>query len=184
MPWAKVQRRTRYRKANAERTDSLNGSRSCGFVNRSHDRTDDYHLDESVDASVNDQLSWKRLDCINSHAHADRRDLQQNPQSDSRHYAATGEAARINHHERENQKRLADNDPVEQAHHFTLRAPEIRRFGVNVLEQNTVQKPTPSEHEYVRCDERNDESFHESESTLRPVSWTCRSRQCLRRHRR
>jgi hypothetical protein len=49
---------------------------------------------------------------------------------------------------------------VKQAHHFTLRPPETWRFGVNVLEKNTVQEPTPQKDKDVRRKEREDESLH------------------------
>jgi len=72
-----------------------------------------------------------------------------------------GETARIDHHERKNHKRLADNDPVKQAHHFTLWPPQIWRLRVDIFEQHAVKQPSPEEHENVRGNERHDESFHE-----------------------
>jgi hypothetical protein len=130
-------------------------------VNCPDNRADDYHLNEAADAPVNDQFPGKRLDRVDGQTHADCRDLQQNSQPDSRHYAATGEAARINRHESKNQKRLAKNDKVKQAHHFTLRPPEIRRFRVNVFEKNALKQPAPRKNENVRGGECEDESLHE-----------------------
>src|SRR2546423_396219 len=132
---------------------SLSRSPNCGFVNRPNDRADDYHLDEAAYAAVNDQLRGKWLDRIDGQTHADRCDFQQNTKPNSRNHPAPSEAARINRDERENQKRLASNDPVKQAHHFTLRSPEIRRFCVNVFEKNAVKQPAPGKNEYVREEE-------------------------------
>jgi hypothetical protein len=144
-----------------EAIPSLRRSRSCRFINCSHNRAHDNHLDEAADAPVNDQFSGKRLDRVDGEPHADRRNLQQDTKPDSCHYTDACETARVNRHERKNQKRLANNDKVKQGHHFTLRSPEIRRFRVNVLEQDAIQEPTPQEDENVRGDERDDESFHE-----------------------
>src|SRR4030095_8569981 len=125
-----IQLRNRY---GSKAIPSLSRPPSCGFINRSHNRADNYHLDEAADAPVNDQLpgnGWARED---AEPHADRRNLQQDPHPDSRHYAATSETARIDRHERENHKCLNDNDPVKQAHHFTLRPPKIWCLRVNIL---------------------------------------------------
>src|SRR5438874_9550371 len=130
---------------------SLSCSPNCGFVNRPNDRADDYHLDEAAYAAVNDQLRGKWLDRIDGQTHADRCDFQQNTKPNSRNHPAHSEAARINRDERENQKRLASNDPVKQAHHFTLRSSEIRRFCVNVFEKYAVKKTATDIIDYVRC---------------------------------
>src|SRR5438552_8765217 len=143
---------------------SLSCSPRCGFANRPNDRADDYHSEEAAYTAVNDQLRGKLLDRIDGQTHADRCDLQQNIQPNSRHHPAAGEAARINRHERENQKRLANNDPVKQAHHFTLRSPEIWRLRIDLFEQHTVQQPSPEEHENVCGNECEDEWLHELRS--------------------
>ena len=70
-------------------------TRCARFVNRTNNRPDDHHFDETADAAVNDQLSRKGLDRVNAHTHADRCDFQQNTKADSRDYAAAGETARI-----------------------------------------------------------------------------------------
>jgi len=47
----------RLREQTAGRAAKLRSSRTRRFVNRSHNRPDDYHLDEATDAAVNDQLT-------------------------------------------------------------------------------------------------------------------------------
>jgi len=136
-------------------------TRRAGFIDRSNNRADDDHFDQTADAAVNDQVSRKRLHRVKAHTHADRCDFQQDTKADSRDYAAAGETARIDHHEGENHQRLADDDPVKQAHHFTLRPPEIWRLGVNIFQQHAVKEPSPEKDKNVRCQERDDESFHE-----------------------
>src|SRR5207248_5992433 len=140
---------------------SLSCSPRCGFANRPNDRADDYHFEEAAYTAVNDQLRGTWLDRIDGQTHADRCDFQQNTKPNSRNHPAAGEAARINRHERENQKRLANNDPVNQPHHFTLRSPEIRRFCENVFEKNAVKQPAPGKNENVRGNECENESLHE-----------------------
>jgi hypothetical protein len=75
-------------------------------------------------------------------------------------YADASETAGIDHHERKNHKHLADKDPVKQAHHFTLRPPEIWRFRVNIPQKHAVKQPSLNEHENVGSDKCDDESLH------------------------
>jgi hypothetical protein len=49
---------------------------------------------------------------------------------------------------------------VKQTLHFTFRAPEIRRFGIYVFEQNAVKQPTPDEQENVCGEKSDDKPFH------------------------
>src|SRR5438270_3420770 len=85
----------------------------------------------------------KRLYHVNGHTDADRCDFQQDTKTDSRDYAAPGETARINHHESEDHEGLADDDPVKQAYHFTLRPPEIWRLRVDVFKKRAVEGAIP-----------------------------------------
>jgi hypothetical protein len=100
------------------------------------------------------------LDGIKAKAHPDRCDFQQETEPNSGNYPAPCETARVDHYEGENNQRLANNDPVKQAPHFTFRPPEMRRFSINVFEQNPVNKPTPHEQENVRGDKSHDKPFH------------------------
>src|SRR5207249_2341794 len=122
---------------------------------------DDDHFDQTANTSVNNQLPWKRLDGVKTHAHADRRNFQQKTKLNSRYHAAAGETARVDRHERKNDQRLTDNDPVKQTQHFTLRPPEIWRLRINIFEHNAVKQPAPEEYKNVGGDECEDESLHE-----------------------
>src|SRR5437762_10218307 len=150
-----------FARVSAQLTSAGRKTRCARFVNRTDDCANDDHFNETADAAVNDQLSRKRLDRVNAHTHADRCDLQENTKADSSDYAAAGETARINRHECEDYQRLADDDPVKQAHHFTLRPPESWRLRVDVFQQHAVKQPSPEKDKNVYCQERYDEPLHE-----------------------
>jgi hypothetical protein len=73
------------------------------------------------------------LDGIKAKAHPDRSDFQQKTEPNSCNHPAACETARVDHYESENNQRLANNDPMKQAPHFIFRAPEMRRFGINIF---------------------------------------------------
>src|SRR6266513_1867762 len=75
-------------------------SRRRRFVNRTDNSADDDHFDQAANACVNEQFSWKRLDGVNAHTHANRCDFQQNAQADSCDYTAASETGHVDHHER------------------------------------------------------------------------------------
>src|SRR5262249_43377460 len=106
---------------------------------------EDTHPNKTADTTINNQLSGKGLHCIKAHAHPDRCDFQQDTKPNSCNHAAAGETARIDHHECKNDQCLADNDPMKQAHHFTLRPPEVWCLRVNIFEKNAVKQPAPQE---------------------------------------
>src|SRR6266498_3497650 len=136
----------------------------------------------------NDQLLGERLDCVNGQPHADGCDFQQDAKSDSSSHAAASETARIDHHECKNHKRLTDNDPVKQAHHFTLRPPEIWRFRVNILQKYAVKQPSPKEHEtYAAINAMMNRFINLSlklGSNSSWASWAYKSRRRVRRQSR
>src|SRR6266478_554362 len=98
---------------------------------------------------------------VQEQTHTDCRNFQHDAKADASGHTAAGKTAGIDHYERENQKCLADHDPVKQAHRFALGSPKILRLRVNILEQHTVKEPSPEKDKNVRSNERNDESFHE-----------------------
>src|SRR5438067_6353205 len=96
--------------------------RVCRFADHCSDNN---HLNDAADASVNNQFSGNRLDGIKAKAHPDRCDFQQQTEPNSCNYPATCETTRVNHYERKNNKSLSDNDPVKQTSHFSLTAKDL-----------------------------------------------------------
>jgi len=121
----------------------LTRPRECRFVDRADHCSNDNHLDEAADASVKNQFSRNGLDGIKPKAHPDRRNFQQETESNSGNYPAARKTARVDHYESENNQRLANNDPMKQAPHFIFRAPEIWRLGINIFEKNAVEELAP-----------------------------------------
>src|SRR4029077_11126430 len=125
------QRRTRYAQRptpNSEFRSMRRAQRRCRFVNRTDNSASDDHFDQAANACVNEQFSWKRLQGVNAHPHADRCDFQQNAQADSCDHTATSETGHVEHHERKNDECLADQDPMKKAQHFSLCPPEVWRL--------------------------------------------------------
>src|SRR5882724_1181340 len=131
-------------------------SRRCRFANRTDNSADDDHFDQAANACVNEQFSWKRLHGVNAHTHANRCDFQQNAQADSCDYTAASETGHVDHHERNNDEGLADQDPMEKAQHFSLGPPEIWRLRIDIFEQNAVKQPTADEQENI-CGDKSDD---------------------------
>src|SRR5437763_14075038 len=106
-----------FARVSAQLTSAERKTRCARFVNRTNNRPNDDHFDETADAAVNDQLSRKRLDRVNAHTHADLRDLHENTKPDAAPYAAAAENARIDRHEGEHHDRPGDHSPRQPAHH-------------------------------------------------------------------
>src|SRR5207245_9433230 len=120
----------------------------------------EYELDQATLAAIEDQLPRKWFHCVKTQAHTDRCDFQKDTKPNSCDHAAACETARVDHHERKNDQCLADDDPVKQAHHFTLRAPKLWRLRINIFENHAVEQPTPEEQKNVCGDKCEDESLH------------------------
>jgi hypothetical protein len=99
----------------------------CRFAIRTDNRAGDDHFDQAANACVNEQFSWKRLDGVNAHPHADRCDFQQNAQADSCDYTATTKTRYLEHHERKNDESLADQNPMKK---LSISVCVRQRFGV------------------------------------------------------